>query len=297
MVQPDLFKQINNAVLDLQSSNFQSYIRPVKTLARLLQDPALDAINQQLTAGLDLDAFLDESIQSQGGMVGSARLAWPEDREKELGLTWLLIRRFADDLDFMMTFGHTYYYGGSKVVAGIHNITNQMIIPFARDYKDYVMTHGNTQPKLVMPMSSKVFIVHGHDDGARQTVARFLEKLGFEPVILQEQANRGRTIIEKFEEHSDVGFAVVLLTPDDEGRAKGGGLQPRARQNVVLELGYFIGRLGRHRVCALKSGDLELPSDYQGVLWETMDAGGGWKLSLARELKAAGHEVDLNKAF
>lgn len=297
MVQPDLFKQINNAVLDLQSSNLQSYARPVKALGRLLQDPALDTINQQLTANLDLDAFLDESIKSQGGMVGSAQLAWPDDPEKILGLQWLLICKFANEPDYMIDFGHTYYYGGSKIIAGVHGITNQMIIPFARDYKDYVMAHGNTQPKLVMPMSNKVFIVHGHDDGARQSVARFLEKLGFEPVILQEQANRGRTIIEKFEEHGDVGFAVVLLTPDDEGRAKGGELQPRARQNVVLELGYFIGRLGRHRVCALKSGDLELPSDYQGVLWETMDAGGGWRLSLARELKAAGHEVDLNKAF
>ncbi|AJG22217.1 putative nucleotide-binding protein [Cupriavidus basilensis] len=197
----------------------------------------------------------------------------------------------------MIDFGHTYYYGGAKLIAGIRGITRDMIVPFARDYKGYVISHGNIQPKLVMPMSNKVFIVHGHDDGARQSVARFLEKIGFEPIILQEQANRGRTIIEKFEEHGDVGFAVVLLTPDDEGRAKGGELQPRARQNVVLELGYFIGRLGRHKVCALKSGDLELPSDYQGVLWETMDAGGGWKLSLARELKAAGHEVDLNKVF
>jgi hypothetical protein len=297
MPQPDLFQQINNAVLDLQSSNLQSYTRPIKALGRLLQDPALEAINQQLTAGLDLDAFLNESIQSQGGMVGSAQLAWPDDPEKILGLTWLLIRKFADDPDYMVNFGHTYYYGGAKIIAGVHGITRQMIIPFARDYKGYVMARGSAQPKLVIPMSNKVFIVHGHDDGARQSVARFLERLGFEPVILQEQANRGRTIIEKFEEHGDVGFAVVLLTPDDEGRAKGGELQPRARQNVVLELGYFIGRLGRHKVCALKSGDLELPSDYQGVLWETMDAGGGWRLSLARELKAAGHEVDLNKAL
>jgi hypothetical protein len=293
----DIFQQINNAVLDLQSADLQSYARFVKTLARLVQDPALDAINQQLTINLDLDAFLAESIKSQGGMVGSAELAWPEDSERCLGLTWLLIRRFAADPNFMIDFGHTYYYGGSKIFAGIRNITRQMIIPFARDYKSYVMARGNIQPKLVIPMSNRVFIVHGHDDGARESVARFLEKLGFEPIILQEQANRGRTIIEKFEEHGDVGFAVVLLTPDDEGRARGGEFRPRARQNVVLELGYFIGRLGRHKVCALKSGDLELPSDYSGVLWETMDAGGGWKLSLARELKATGHEVDLNKAF
>ena len=291
-----LFRQINNAVLDLQSVDLQSYARPIKTLSRLLQDSALEVVNQQLTTGLDLEAFLDESIKSQGGMVGSARLAWPDDPEKILGLTLLLIFRFADDPDYMIQFGHTYYYGGSKMVASIQGITRQMIIPFARDYKDYVMSQGAVQPKLTIPVSNKVFIVHGHDGEAREAVARFLERIGFEAVILHEQANRGRTIIEKVEANSDVGFAVVLLTPDDEGCAKGDQPEPRARQNVLLELGYFIGRLGRHRVCALKRGELEIPSDFAGVVWETMDSGSGWKLALARELQAAGHDVDLNKA-
>jgi len=148
------------------------------------------------------------------------------------------------------------------------------------------------------PLSRRVFVVHGHDGEAREMVARFLTAMGFEPVILHEQANQGGTVIEKFEANSDVGFAVVLLTPDDLGRSlKEEELKPRARQNVLLELGYFIGRLGRNKVCALKRGDVELPSDYVGVVWEKMDDGGGWKLALARELKAAGHEVDLNKAF
>jgi predicted nucleotide-binding protein len=297
MAQPDLFQQINNAVIDLQSSDLQSYARPIKTLGRLLQEPALDAINQKLSAGLDLDAFLAESIQSQGSMVGSAQLAWPDNPDQILGLTWLLIRKFADDPNYMADFGHTYYYGGSKVIAGIHGITRQMIIPFARDYKAYVMARGNTQPRLVMPASKKVFIVHGHDEGARETVARFLERIGFEPVILHEQANQGRTVIEKIEAHGEVGFAVVLLTPDDEGCVKGGELKPRARQNVLLELGYFIGRLGRDKVCALKRGELEIPSDYLGVVWVSMDVGNGWKQSLGQELQAAGHAIDWNQAM
>jgi len=146
-------------------------------------------------------------------------------------------------------------------------------------------------------LSRKVFVVHGQDTGAREAVARFLERTGFEPIVLHEQPNQGRTIIEKFEEHSAVGFAVVLLTPDDLGGIAGGAMQPRARQNVILELGYFIGRLGRDKVCALKSGDLELPSDIFGVVWTPLDAGGGWKVSLARELQAAGFEVDWNKAM
>jgi predicted nucleotide-binding protein len=145
------------------------------------------------------------------------------------------------------------------------------------------------------PLSRRVFVVHGHDDGAREAVARFLEKIGFEAIILHEQANRGGTVIEKIEANSDVGFAVVMLTPDDVGRsAKEEELKPRARQNVLLELGYFIGHLGREKVCALKRGDLDVPSDFTGVVWEKMDDGGGWKQGLGRELQAAGHEIDWN---
>ncbi len=143
----------------------------------------------------------------------------------------------------------------------------------------------------------KVFIVHGRDDGPREAVARFLERLGFEPVILHEQANLSRTVIEKVEAHSDVGFAIVLLTPDDEGNLVGEQPRPRARQNVLLELGYFIGKLTRQRVCTLKVGDLEIPSDWRGVIDEPLDTGGGWKQTLARELDAAGYEIDWNKVM
>lgn len=97
-------------------------------------------------------------------------------------------------------------------------------------------------------------------------VARFLDQLGFQPIILHEQANQGRTVMEKVEAHGQVDFAVVLLTPDDEGCAKGGTPEPRARQNVLLELGYFLGRLGRDKVCALKRGTVEIPSDFAGVV-------------------------------
>ncbi|MBD8826712.1 nucleotide-binding protein [Pseudomonas sp. CFBP 13602] len=139
-------------------------------------------------------------------------------------------------------------------------------------------------------LSRKVFIVHGHDEGATQMIARFLERLDFQSIILHEQANRGRTVIEKVEAHGDVSFAVVLLTPYDEGCAKGGTPEPRTRQNVLLELGYFLGRFGRDKVRALKRGTVEIPSDFAGVVWESMDST-GWKQALGRELKAAGHEA------
>ncbi len=148
--------------------------------------------------------------------------------------------------------------------------------------------------------TNKVFVVHGRDQGIRNEVARFLEKLGLEAVILEEQADEGRTIIEKFEEEAEkVGFAVVLMTPDDEGKLQGQGAKtkPRARQNVVFELGYFAGILGRNRVCSLTKGDIELPSDYNGVIYIPLDNSGGWKLKLVKELQAGEFDVDANYAL
>jgi predicted nucleotide-binding protein len=153
------------------------------------------------------------------------------------------------------------------------------------------------QPARQNEPSRKIFIVHGHDGEAKEATARFLANLDFEPIILHEQANGGRTVIEKFENYSDVAFAVVLLTPDDmaSSKAKPGETHERARQNVVLELGFFIGKLGRANVCPLVKGDVEKPSDYDGVVYVPMDAGNGWKMTLAREIRASGLSVDGNK--
>jgi predicted nucleotide-binding protein len=145
----------------------------------------------------------------------------------------------------------------------------------------------------------KVFIVHGHDDAALQAVARFLEKLRLEAIVLREQPDQGRTIIEKFEDYaSEVGFAVVLLTPDDlAGAAATPSQTSRARQNVIFELGYFVGKLGRGRACLLRKGEVEIPSDLYGVIYSEMDAGEGWKLKLAREFAAAKLDFDGGKAW
>jgi predicted nucleotide-binding protein len=138
--------------------------------------------------------------------------------------------------------------------------------------------------------------VHGHDDGAKQALARFLEQIGAAPIVLHEQPNGGRTLIEKLEHFGEVSFALVLLTPDDVGslNAERPALRTRARQNVLLELGYFIGKLGRARVCALYKGIEELPSDIVGVVYVEMDDRGAWKMEIARELKAAGYSINAN---
>ena len=143
----------------------------------------------------------------------------------------------------------------------------------------------------------QVFVVHGRDDAAKHQVRTFLNELGLEPVILDEQPNDGQTVIEKFEGNADVGFAVVLLTPDDTGGLADSSNEsrPRARQNVIFELGCFVGKLGRKKVCVLRKGDVDILSDYQGVIYIPMDEAGGWKLKLATELRNTGIDVDLNQ--
>lgn len=149
------------------------------------------------------------------------------------------------------------------------------------------------------PTTKRVFIVHGHDNGTKEEVARFLGKIGLEPIILHEQSDRGRTIIEKLEGHDDVSFAVALLTPDDSGTAKRepDAVRDRARQNVIFEFGYFVAKLGRKNACALVKDGVEIPSDYSGVLYIPMDSGGAWRFLLIRELRAAGFDVDANLAL
>lgn len=297
-----IFRQIENTVSDLRSAEYNTFERPIKKLSRILHSETLEPISSALVAGVDLDAWLKAGQETQGGMVGSARLDWPGDPRQELGIVILLIDRFSENPDEALQFSHIFYYAGNKLTANLQNMVAQMIVPFARDYINHVKnTTGTIEPTLLPhrsgPAARKVFIVHGHDEGARESVARFLEQLQFDPIILHEQANQGRTIIEKIEAHGDVGFAVILLTPDDVGSAKEADLQQRARQNVILELGYFVGRLGRARVCALKRGDIEVPSDFGGVVYEPFDAGGAWKQALCRELQAAGFDIDWNVAM
>ncbi|MFV0390788.1 MAG: TIR domain-containing protein [Paludibacteraceae bacterium] len=139
-----------------------------------------------------------------------------------------------------------------------------------------------------------VFIVHGHDELAKTELARFLEKLKLKAIILHEQASSGNTIIEKIEKHTNVGFGIVLYTPCDVGSKAGKEnlLKSRARQNVVFEHGYLIGKIGRKNVCALVKGDIEIPNDISGVIYINMD--NSWQWQIAKELRESGYEIDMN---
>ena len=150
----------------------------------------------------------------------------------------------------------------------------------------------------IRSLGNEIFIVYGQHEAAKHAVARFVERFNIEPIILDEQPNKGQTIIDKFEDHANVtGFAIVLLTPDDVGAPKGktNELNPRARQTVILELGYFLGKLGRERVCVLYKAGVELPSDIHGILYVPMNSPHEWHLKLAQEMKQAGLPIDLNR--
>ena len=142
---------------------------------------------------------------------------------------------------------------------------------------------------------SKVFIVHGHDGELKESVARLIERQGIKAVILNEQTNRGATIIEKFERNSEVAAAICLFTKDDMGKAMNDtDYQARARQNVVFEAGYFMGKLGRKNVIMLVDDDIEIPSDLQGVVHTNSLY---WQVEVLKELKEIGFCIDMNKAF
>ena len=167
------------------------------------------------------------------------------------------------------------------------------------EVKEYFDDQNIEQKQVVerqtLPLGKEVFVVHGHDNEMLLKVKEFLTKSGLHPIVLREQPNEGRTIIEKFEnEAASTGFAVVLLTPDDVGRDvnEANGENPRARQNVVFEMGYFIGKFGRRKVAAICDPSVERPGDVAGVVYIDSTSGNDWKIALMKELRAAGYDVD-----
>jgi len=139
-----------------------------------------------------------------------------------------------------------------------------------------------------------VFIIHGHDEEMKRSVQLFLNRAELQDIVLHEQPDKSRTVIEKLiEESENAGYVIALLSPDD---VQGDGTL-RARQNVILEIGYFIGKLGRDKVRLLKRGDTDVPSDLQGILYDTYDTAGAWRVKLAKEMKAAGLPVNIENVI
>ena len=205
---------------------------------------------------------------------------------------------FNPTISFISSDESIYVSSWNRGSGKILNLINTMM-------EDLELTEFDT-PKVLaanqkeVTQSINIFIVHGHNEQMKETVARVISKLELSPIILHEQPNKGRTIIEKFTDHADVNFAVVLLSADDFGYSVKENPEQkklRARQNVIMELGFFLGKLNRERVVVLVEDveNFEFPSDYHGVLYIPFDSKGNWKFALVKELKECGYNVDANK--
>lgn len=186
-----------------------------------------------------------------------------------------------------------------RIMTNTLNILDMMLDELEVQEVKNVIDEVSSQDEPNPIIDNKVFVVHGHNEEMKQHIARFCEKLKLKPIILHEQANEGRTIIEKFSEYSQVKFAIVILSADDLGLKKDKDFKEakfRSRQNVIFEMGFFIGILGRKNVCVVHENidNFELPSDYQGVIYIPYDTSLGWQLSVLKELNACGLNIDAN---
>lgn len=278
----DIFKEINNAAFDLQASQLQTFERPLKRLAQLLNHTSLQEYNEELIRGLDLEDFLEKSRATQGGAVGSARLLWPEDHKKALGLNLLLIEKLADDPQSAIQFGFQFFYSGRKIIAAIHSIAGQLVAPFVRDYKSHIQLQqglkGEKRTRMTNNRNSKkIWVVHGQHDKAVRAVFNWLRRVELEPLEwnqterLTESGSPGTLdVIEKGFEHAQ---AFLILFTDDEkvelrpeliknGESNQAGFQPRP--NVLFEGGMAYA-IDRKRTIFVELGDIRRFSDLAGI--------------------------------
>lgn len=269
--------------------------------------------SQQLKSQIEEGEFLrDREINSETGLQQAIEdcKTWSQNNEE-------LLSKLFDTPSTAKEYGAFSHYTHVSLDTSELNREKHKHVQFMINIEAYRVWVGNhinhlnnilTQYGInVMPLDtsertfgSEIFIVHGRDDGTKDTVARFIEKLHLKVTILHEKPSGGKTIIEKLEEYADnAGYAIVILTPDDVGALKDrieDESKPRARQNVVFELGFFMGKLGRDRVCPLFKGKVETPSDIDGIVYVTME-NESWKQELAQEMKNAGFTVDMNNIF
>lgn len=183
-----------------------------------------------------------------------------------------------------------------KGIVQDNNYSKDITIEIQNSVKDMINSKSDIEYKEQQEVSNDIFIVHGRNTSVKNDIARFIEKIGLSAIILHEQPNLSATIIEKFEKFADVRYAIILYTADDIGALAGEKeMKPRARQNVLFEHGYFISKLGRKNVCAVVEENVEIPSDLSGILFIPYDKDGLWKYKIAKEMKAAGINVDMNK--
>jgi len=215
---------------------------------------------------------------------------------------------FGDSSNYLKDLKEIYLYPGAYWPGMEEKVYDEswvegqgkMLNLFKTMEEDLTLNANKIIKKDKTKLYNEIFIVHGHDEEMKQAVARTVEKIGLVPIILHEQPNKGRTIIEKFEDYSDVNFAIVLLSPDDIAYPKSKSPEDkrfRARQNVIFELGFFVGKLERKHVFILfrEEENFEIPSDYLNICYTPYDNKGKWQYDLIKELKSCNYNVDANK--
>lgn len=242
----------------------------------IVQDAIKEPTMQQETASMEFCLFIYWS-----SMVSYARR-----------LAAILLRFGINIIDVQKTCGVYLVWD-----MPLHNYIDGIYVSNITHAKELFRKINKTNEQ--MENNKNVFIVHGHDDGAIAKVSYFLSKIGYNPIVLKEQPNGGKTIIEKIELCTNVCFAIVLYTPCDLGKDKNfddSAIRPRARQNVIFEHGYLCSKLGRERVCALVTdANIEIPGDLSGILYQSMDTDGIWEIKIAKEMKSCNLPVDLNR--
>lgn len=242
-----------------------------------------------------LKGFIDEidGLYMESGRSSSLFMAWRSKVLRFLEVRYGEASRYVKDIEGLDFQSMSFDPSQNRTAYKQDLYTAKEILS---TYLDEISERDSIDVTPTQSISfSKIFIVHGHDGELKESVARIIEKQGIEAIILSEQANRGRTIIEKIEDNSDVSSAICLFTADDIGKEKTEtDEKPRARQNVVFEAGYFIGKLGRSNIVILADNDIEIPSDLSGVVYTNTE---NWQVDLLRDLKSMGYTIDFNKIF
>ncbi|WP_341225944.1 nucleotide-binding protein [uncultured Arcticibacterium sp.] len=260
-------------------------------VAHLFEHLELEVKDNQVFDKYEAERKKWEDWPNQGGS-SFGNWSLPSQFEEAKSLVYVLYRRVAK-------LGPVGYDLPVKMIYNSHGDINGIVYSFNEQFLEYfelvLQEIVNANPEVESNDVEKVegdtvFIVHGHDNELKTEVQLLLTRAGVNNIVLHEQADRGRTIIDKLVGESESSnYAIALLSPDD---LVSDGTK-RARQNVILEIGYFIGRLGKERVRLLKRGEIEIPSDLQGVLYENYDTSGAWKMKICKELIAVGIHVDM----